>query len=162
MNFKHVPLLLLAAAALTCSSFAGTYGKLETTSGWLSCTATMNGHPCASGRGNATYSKGMSGVPSLDGVSGMFSIGGPTPYSNALWWKPLTPVSWAAHFVYDVYFYVKNPNVVQALEFDVNQAVGRNWFVFGTECNYKDSHTWDVWDSSVEKWRPTSVPCPPL
>src|SRR5436305_7962361 len=100
---------------LSSMCFAGAIGDLETTLGWLSCTATLNGQPCASGIGNATYSKGVSGVPSLDGLSAMFTIGGPVRYSNALWWKPLSPLPSAMHFVYDVYFYVKNPNVVQAL-----------------------------------------------
>ena len=160
LKLKHVLLLLVLVLALASLSFAGSYGDLETASGWFSCTAILNGHPCASGLGNATYSKGISGDPSLDGFSGIFTIGGPVRYSNALWWKPLPAVPSAMHFVYDVYFYVKNPNVVQALEFDVNQSHGTNWFVFGTECNYKDSHMWDVWDTGRETWIPTAVPCP--
>src|SRR5690242_7125719 len=124
LKLKHVPLLLLTSLALSSYCFAGSYGNLDTTSGWLSCPATMTGQPCASGIGNATFAKGLSGVPSMDGVSGMFTIGGPVRYSNALWWKPLPAVPWAMHFVYDVYFYVKNPSVVQALEFDVNQSRG--------------------------------------
>jgi hypothetical protein len=156
-------LLFLLLSAI--NSLAGTTAiNLQEIPGWQSCTAQLNGQPCASGLGNASYATSWSQSPSMDGDATQFQIWGPTPYSNVLWWKELTPDSNAHNFTYDLWFYLTEPAKAQSLEFDVNQSIAsRNqWFVFGTQCNYKDSHMWDVWDGTHEKWQPTQVPCPPV
>jgi hypothetical protein len=115
--------------------------------------------------GNAIYSmEGPVASPSIDGLATQFQISGSTPYSNVLWWKDLAADSNAHNFVYDLYFYLTEPDKAQSLEFDVNQSVAGlgKWFVFGTQCNFKDSHHWDIWDGNNEKWLPTQVPCPPV
>lgn len=133
-------------------------------SGWTACTAThADGSPCAAGLGNAAYSLTQQmPTPSLDGHSAQFDISGPTHYSNALWWKQLTPAADATHFVYDFWVYLKDPNAPQALEFDLNQSVGGTKYIFGTECNFRGTGKWDVWDGQLGKWVPTSVGCAPF
>ena len=128
---------------------------------WQWCTAELNHQPCASGRGNATSSKtDHQATPSLDGSSAKFTLGGKTGYSNALWWKSVSGGLDASHFSYDVSFYVDHPEVSEALEFDVNQSFGGVRYVWGSECNFKDSKKWDIWDPKGFKWIPTSLPCP--
>lgn len=131
--------------------------------GWTWCTAQLNGGPCASGLGNATSSIAeYQKTPSLSGNSAEFTLAGPTPYSNALWWKSLgggTPLS---HLTYDLYFYVDDATKPEALEFDVNQSYNGTRYTWGTECSYKFTGVWDVWDPSTLAWKKSSVPCPPV
>jgi hypothetical protein len=131
--------------------------NIEHISGWEHCTV------CAGPGGNGTaapYSmtQGVSN-PSLDGNATQFWIGGSTPYSSALWWKQLGANNNATNFVYDLYFYMKTPNSSQALEFDVNQSAGGKKYIFGTQCNYRGTGQWDVWDGVAQTWRPTGVAC---
>jgi hypothetical protein len=95
----------------------------------------------------------------MDGQSNQYWLGGTRPYSAALWWRQLGPKSSATHFVYDLYFYTNSPGAPQALEFDVNQSVGGHKYIFGTECNYKGTHQWDVWNGA--HWVPTGIGCSP-
>ncbi len=138
---------------------------IQTLHGWQSCTAKLNGGPCASGRGNAVFSmrQGVT-APSLDGQAAQFSIAGPVGYSNALWWKELGGNNAAHNFTYDLYVYLIQPNLPQSLEFDVNQSVSdKNLkFIFGTECDLQGTHTWHNWDTAHAVWRSTSVPCTPF
>jgi hypothetical protein len=99
-------------------------------------------------------------TPSLSGDSSVFWIGGPTGYSNALWWEELGPNSKPTHFTYDLYFYLEDATAPEALEFDVNQTINGTRWVFGTECSYRNTGDWQVWDSAGEKWFNTGVPCP--
>ena len=131
--------------------------------GWQWCTAQVNHSVCAAGLGNATSSKtDDQTTPSRDGSSSKFNIAGPKGYSNALWWKTLDADQNASHFQYDLWFYVDKPEVSQALEFDANQSFGGTRWVFGTECNFKDTGKWDLWDGKAGKWVPSSVPCNPF
>lgn len=146
------------AMALAASAYAATtFTNLDQKTGWQSCTV------CAGAGGNgsrASYSM-KQGVtsPSLDGKSAQFFLGGSTPYSNALWWKQLGANNSASHFVYDLYFYLKNPSAAQALEFDVNQSRYGKKFIFGTECDIKGTHRWRVYDPYNRRWRTTSITC---
>jgi hypothetical protein len=130
--------------------------------GWQWCTAQSSDHrTCASGLGNAVSSKTDNQTsPSRDGSSSKFYIGGPTGYSNALWWETLDPNPAFTHFDYDLWFYVDRPDVSQALEFDVNQSFGGTRYTWGTECNFKGTGKWDLWDPKAEKWVPSQVDCP--
>ena len=134
---------------------------IQNMSGWTWCTAMLNGKPCASGDGNATSSMtpGQK-TPSLSGVSALFKIGGPTSYSNALWWRELGANAKATHFTYDLYFYMDDPTAPEALEFDVNHTVDGTRYVFGTECSYRHTGDWQIWDTAGGKWFNTDVPCP--
>jgi hypothetical protein len=134
---------------------------LQTLPNWEWCTATLDGHPCASGLGDATSSMTQGqGDPSLSGKAAEFKLGGPTRYSNALWWKQLGPNSEPTHFVYDVYFYMTDPSAPEALEFDVNQSMNGVRYTWGTECSYRDTGHWDIWNPEAGAWVTTSVACP--
>lgn len=100
-------------------------------------------------------------TPSLSGSSAKLTMGGPTAYSNELYTKFLGGGSNVSHFTYDLNFMVDQPDLPQALEFDVNQTINNTRWVFGTECNFKGDGVWDVWDG-VAGWQPTSVPCTPF
>lgn len=129
-------------------------------SGWQWCTKQLNGKVCAAGRGEAQSSLLPHQItPSMDRDSSVFDISGATPYSNALWWRSLGVPQSATHFTYDVYFYLQNPAAPEALEFDTNQSYGNVRYTWGTECSYRNTGKWDIWDPRNEKWVTTSVPC---
>lgn len=98
-------------------------------------------------------------TPSLSGESAKFKIGGPTHYSNALWWRSLSPNGTPKHFVYDLYFYMSDPGVPEALEFDVNQSMNGTRYIWGSECSYRDTGHWDIWNDETGRWDTTSAPC---
>jgi hypothetical protein len=136
-----------------------TISSIEKMPAWSSCTV------CA-GIGAtgpvATYSMVENQAsPSLDGHSSKFSISGAKPYSDALWWKQLGAENTATNFKYDVYFYLTTPQAAQALEFDMNQAIGSQRFIFGTQCNIKTAGAghWDVWGNASGNWLTTGVAC---
>jgi hypothetical protein len=148
--------------AYSTSSEGSTGGKtfynIDQMSGWGHCDK------CAGigGDGSSTQysmSQGTSS-PSLDGKAVKFWLGGSTPYSNALWWKQLGGNSAVKNFIYDLWFYIKDPGASQALEFDVNQSTnGRKW-IFGSECNMTNTGQWRVWDTANKTWKTTGIPCP--
>ena len=132
--------------------------EIQNMSGWQSCTV------CAGIGGNgptATLSMTQFQTsPSLSGSSAKFSIGGGIKYADALWWKQLGANDAVSNFQYDLDFYITNPGVAQALEFDVNQGIGSKKFIFGSQCAVK-SGVWDVWDTANVTWRSTGIPCAP-
>lgn len=132
--------------------------EIQNMSGWQGCTI------CAGGGGNGPVA-GFSMTqfqtsPSLSGSSAKFSIWGSNPYADALWWKQLGADDSATNFQYDLDFYITDPKVSQALEFDVNQSIGKLKFIFGTQCNIRGGGVWDVWDTAGRAWRSTGVSCP--
>jgi hypothetical protein len=139
-------------------SYATTISNIDQMGGWDSCTV------CAGIDGSgpvANYSMTIGrGDPSLDGSSTQFWIGGGNWWSAALWWKQLQPNSNARNFVYDLYFYIQNPGASQALEFDLNQALNGQKYIFGTQCNIGDGH-WDIWDAANVHWVNTGIYCGP-
>ncbi len=109
-------------------------------------------------------------TPAMDGKSAKFSMGGPTGYSNMLYFNPIAGGNSVSHFSYDLYFYIDRPEAAQALEFDLNQAYDdtglgnpQRW-TWGSECNFKGETPgkWDIWDDAAGIWRPTSIPCNPF
>lgn len=141
-------------------STAVTKADIDQMTGWQSCTT------CAGANGTgpvATFSMTQNVLsPALDGKSVQFSISGTTPYSDALWWKQLGAVNTATNFKYDLNFYLTQPQLAQALEFDANQAIGNERFIFGTQCNIKTGSTvghWDVWGNADGNWMNTGIAC---
>jgi hypothetical protein len=139
---------------------------------WEPCSAVYGpttpraGQICAAGIGDAvsTMTENVS-TPSLSGSSAHFTMGGPTGYSNELYTMNLGGSDTATQFVYDFYVMVDNPDVVQALEFDVNQTINNTRWVWGTECNFNGNYPnvgeWDVWNGAPDTgWEKTSVQCP--
>jgi hypothetical protein len=138
-------------------STAFIYSNIDQITGWQSCTT------CAGAGGTgpiASFSMVQNQAsPSLDGRSVKFSLGGATPYSDALWWKQLGAVNTASNFKYDLYFYLTNPAAAQSLEFDSNQANGSRRWIFGTQCNVRNGGVWDVWGNANGNWLSTGIPC---
>lgn len=135
---------------------AATKVDIDQMTGWQSCGA------CAGAGGNGpvpVFSMVQNQAsPSMDGKSAKFSISGTQPYSDALWWKQLGAADTATNLKYDVYFYITNPGVSQALEFDNNQANGKMRWIYGTQCNIKGGH-WDVWGNAAGNWISTGIAC---
>src|SRR5882724_3457259 len=131
-------------------------GNIDQMPGWDSCTVCAGANAAGP---VATYSMVENQAsPSLDGLAAKFSISGTTPYSDALWWKQLGVADGATHLKYDVAFYITNPGVSQALEFDNNQSNGVHKFIYGTQCNIKGNH-WDVWGNAAGNWISTGIAC---
>ncbi len=141
--------------------------------GWQSCGAQFPpgsgraGQICAAGGGtpNSTMTQNVSS-PSMDGKSAEFSMASTGPgtpcagYCNMLYFNPVAGGNNVTHFIYDVYFYIDNPDAPQALEFDVNQTYGGQRWVWGSECNFKADGVWDIWnDAPNTGWEPTTIPC---
>lgn len=145
--------LLFFCASVSFGQTTKTY--IEKLSGWKSCSS------CAGAAGNGpaiNYSMTRNiASPTMGKKSAQFGISGTAPYGAAIWWKQLTPAPNAHNFQYDVYYYLKNPGVSQALEFDVNQSVNGHKFIFGTQCNIA-AHSYEVW-SSVTHWVKTGIAC---
>lgn len=136
---------------------AKTFTNIDEMTGWDHCDVCSG----ANAAGPTTPYKMTQFVssPSMDGKSAQFWIGGDTPYASALWWKQLGANSAPRHFVYDLYFYIKDAVSPQALEFDANQSISPYRYVMGTECSLKNSKQWSVWDGAGKHWMPTGVPC---
>jgi hypothetical protein len=131
-------------------------GNIDQMPSWDSCTVCAGANAAGP---VATYSMVENQAsPSLDGLSAKFSISGTTPYSDALWWKQLGAADGASNLKYDVDFYITNPGVAQALEFDNNQSNGVHKFIYGTQCNIKGNH-WDVWGNAAGNWISTGIAC---
>lgn len=147
--------IALAVCALTTLSLAGTrnYTMVHAMSRWQTCNS------CAgSGPTNHSMTQHRSN-PSMSGNSTQYSLGGHAPYHNAIWWKQLGANPSATHFIYDLYFYLTTPADAQALEFDMNQSANSRKFIFGTECNIKGGHQWDIWDTAGGRWVHSGVGC---
>jgi hypothetical protein len=130
--------------------------NIDQMTGWDSCTVCAGANAAGP---TAVYSMvANQASPSLDGLAAKFSISGTTPYSDALWWKQLGAADTATNLKYDVDFYITNPGVAQALEFDNNQSNGAHKFIYGTQCNIKAGH-WDVWGNAAGNWISTGVAC---
>lgn len=134
-----------------------TYQMIQAMSGWQNCGSCAG--PGGQGPDTPRYMHQFIATPSMTGKSSEYWIGPKVPYSAALWWKQLGANSKVAHFTYDLYFYVKNPTAPQALEFDMNQSVGGRKFIFGTQCDIKGHHDWDVWDTANSRWVQTGIAC---
>ena len=144
-----------------------TVSNIQNMPGWQSCSALFPpgspraGQICAAGLGDAVSTMTQNQTsPALDGKSAKFTMGGPTGYSNELYFESLGGGTSVSHFTYDLYFYIDNPDASQALEFDVNQTFGGTRWTWGTECNFNGTGKWDIWNS--ETWIPTTVDCKPF
>ncbi|ABF40818.1 hypothetical protein Acid345_1817 [Candidatus Koribacter versatilis Ellin345] len=149
---------LLLAILSTLPAVATTVKNLEAESNWLTCTTCGNKDSGGYAAPHSMTQKVKS--PSLNGSASQFWLGGGVPYSDVIWWKRLGG-SQSSNFIYDLWFYVKDPTAAQALEFDVNDSINNQWYVFGTECNYRQTRTWRVWDTKNAKWISTGIACAP-
>ncbi len=125
---------------------------------------------------NITFSmtKGVKS-PSMSGGSSAYYLAGSAPYGDALWNNHLigdlssqglpdsnhTLVPQYHNFTYDLYFWMGNPGLSQALEFDINQFFNSMGFIWGHECRIAGGNEWDVWDNLNKHWVATGIPCFP-
>ena len=163
------------------SSVAGVFYDLHQQSGWsgyaLLPTAYNICTTCIPSGPETTWAMTQKvSSPSLSGNSSQMSIGGKTVYSDVLWNNhligdfssqglPDTNHAIAPNlynFTYDVYFYVQNPQVSQALEFDINQFVNGYSYIWGHECRIAGGNEWDIWDDPSQTWHPTGIACNPV
>jgi hypothetical protein len=114
--------------------------------------------------------------PALSGNSTRMDVGGQTVYSDVLWNNHLigdfssqglpdtdhSIIPNVHNFTYDVYFYATDISASQALEFDINQFVNGQSFIWGHECRIAGGNEWDIWDNPGQKWHPTGIPCNPV
>jgi hypothetical protein len=163
------------------SSTSGVFTNLQEQKGWNGyallpplyniCTSCTPSGP------QATWSMTQNiSSPSLSGKSSLMAIGGETVYADILWNNHLignfssqgmpdnnqTIVPSLHNFTYDVYFYVEDPNVSQALEFDINEFVGGYSYIWGHECRIAGGSEWDIWDNPGQTWHPTGIACKPV
>lgn len=97
-----------------------------------------------------------------------FDIGGTTAFADILWnvkfttkLKDQKSVPQYHQFTYDVYFYGENLETSQALEFDINQFVNSQSFIWGHECRIASGHEWDTWNNQTMHWVKSGIPCNP-
>jgi hypothetical protein len=153
-----------ASTAPTTQPSAPTLWNIDQLGGWFHCDS------CAGPGGfGPTVAHSLTQnvpSPSLDGRAAQFWIGGGTPYSNALWWYKVLYDSAANnnahHLVYDLYFYTNDPTAAQAIEFDINQFVAGRSLIFGSQCAYRNTGTWEIWDNPNSRWVSTGIRCPAL
>ena len=134
--------------------------NLQDQNDWVTCSATIANSTCAAGLGQATSSLTLhQSSPSLDGSAAKFSISGNHAYSNELYWVPIGGGNSVSHFTYDLWFYIDNGDAPQSLEFDVNQAFGGTRWTWGSQCDFNQTHEWNIWDPLNEVWVPIPIPC---
>ncbi len=152
----------IATASMQVSVIAQDSGlpNIQNMPQWVNCSALISDNTCAAGLGQAVSSLQLhQSTPSLDGSAAKFSLAGSTAYSNELYWVPLGGGNSVGHFVYDLWFYIDDGNAPQSLEFDVNQAFGGTRWTWGSQCDFNQSHLWNIWDPLRGKWMLTDVPC---
>jgi hypothetical protein len=179
-------LLTLTVKSSTVSQPASTTSKtfygLENQKGWSGYALLPPSWGICSGCSSSgpelvwSWTPGIS-TPSMDGQSTKSGYGGGTvKWGDVLWNNHLvgsyssqglpdykhTLVPTLHNFTYDVYFWVKDASVSQALEFDINQFTGGLSFIWGHECRIAGGHEWDIYDNVNKKWMPTGVPCNPV
>jgi hypothetical protein len=160
-NAKATEYFTASTTSSAIPSSAITAVNIDQITGWNSCDVCAG----AGGAGKTVTHSVTYGVtdPAMDGNSIQFHIGDSTAvwYGTTLFWQYVTADENASNFVYDLYFYVKTPSVMQALEFDVNQTRKTDSikYIYGTECDIKMTHTWRVYDNYNKKWVTTGVAC---
>jgi hypothetical protein len=104
--------------------------------------------------------------PSMDGKSTQFFLGGSTPYSDAMWTKRVSGSASYKHFIFDTYYYVKDPGAIQGLEFNITNYSNLKGYTFGFTCSIKSGGVWkiSVPNSSTSKmsemhWESTGIAC---
>jgi len=111
--------------------------------------------------------------PSKSGNPTQFNTNGTTAYGVVLWYNPVmgqfstqglpdkghTLLPNLHNFIYDTDFYVANPAVTQALEFDVSMYMDSIGMFWGTQCNHLGGGEWDYLNNVTQQWAKTSVAC---
>ncbi|MGC2195493.1 MAG: hypothetical protein WA628_12520 [Terriglobales bacterium] len=160
---------------------SGTFANLHQQSGWTGyallpplyniCSSCVPSGPQTKWAMTQSVSS-----PALSGKAARMDVGGLTVYSDVLWNNHLigdfssqslpdadhSIIPNVHNFTYDVYFYATDISASQALEFDINQFVNGQSFIWGHECRIAGGNEWDIWDNPGQKWHPTGIPCNPV
>jgi hypothetical protein len=158
-----------------------TFNNLQTDPSWTGYALLPPGYgicsACVPAGPDMTWSSVQNvTTPSMSGDSTSFSIGGSTDFADGLWNNHLigdfssqglpdkkkTFVTTLHNFTYDVYFFVQDVEVSQALEFDINQFTDGKSYIWGHECRIAGGHQWDTWNNGAQKWVPSGIPCNPV
>jgi hypothetical protein len=169
------------AVTVSALGHAGTFANLHQQSGWTGyallppfyniCPSCVPSGPQAKWGMTQNLSS-----PALSGKSTRMDVGGQTVYSDVLWNNHLigdfssqglpdtdrSIIPNVHNFTYDVYFYATDISASQALEFDINQFVNGQSFIWGHECRIAGGNEWDIWDNPGQQWHPTGIPCNPV
>src|SRR5215472_578140 len=159
---------------------SNTFSNLQKGPGWtgygLLPTSYNICSSCQPSGPQVTWSASQSvSSPSITGSAMQFNLGGQTQFADALWNNHLigdfsshglldpgqTITSSLHNFIYDVYFLVSNLSASQAIEFDINQFVNGQSYIWGHECRIAGGNQWDIWDDQGMKWHPTGIACNP-
>lgn len=127
----------------------------DTTTNWSDCS------DCAGGTVTTSYFNApFQTNPSVSGSSREFSISGPA-WASALWIHKFGAHNGATHFLWDfyVYFDMASAAGTWSAEYDLWQSVGGQQFMIGSQCVF-GTNEWDLWDSSINHWINSGVPCP--
>jgi hypothetical protein len=163
---------------ITVSGGGKSFTNLQSSGGWsgygqrapdfVDCSPS----PCK----NITFSMTKAvKSPTMSGSSSAYYLAGTVPYGDSLWNNHLigdlssqglpdtnhTLVPQYHNFTYDVYFWLGNPGLSQAMEFDLNQFFNSMGFIWGHECRIAGGNEWDVWDNVNSHWVATGIPCYP-
>jgi len=175
------PIVITVGGGASPTGKSGQFANLHQKGGWTGYALLPPVYAicpwCVSGGPETKWAmtKGV-GSPTLSGSSTRMDIGGQTLYSDVLWNNHLIGdfssqglpdtnraiVPSVHNFTYDVYFYATDISASQALEFDINQFVNGQSFIWGHECRVAGGHEWDIWDNPGQKWIPTGVACNPV
>lgn len=175
------PVAITVGGAGNPSGPSGQFPNLHQKSGWTGYALLpplYNICPYCKPAGPETTWSMTQGVssPAMGGSSSRMDVGGQTLYSDVLWNNHLigdfssqglpdtnrSIVPNVHNFTYDVYFYAADIGASQALEFDINQFVNGQSFIWGHECRIGGGNEWDIWDNPGQKWHPTGIPCNPI
>jgi hypothetical protein len=174
----YVYICLLALLALPLAGTATTIKNIHAHSGWISYGEyPPNYSICPGPCPGISYSIAQHlQSPALSGNSTKFSLGGTKSYVDVLWTKGMIGqkssegmpdsnhklLTTFHSFVYDTYFYGKNLELSQVLEFDINQYFNGVGLIWGTQCRIAGGHGWDIWNNVTKHWVSAGIPCHPI
>jgi len=173
--------LTVSGGTSSPSSAGKTFSNLQNSSGWTGYALLPPSFAicstCTPTGSAAKWSwKPKVSSPSMDGISTQADYGGGmVQWADILWNNHLigdfssqglsdfskTLVPSLHNFTYDVYFWIGNTSDSQALEFDINQFVGGESYIWGHECRIDGGNEWDTWANQTQKWVPSGIPCYP-
>lgn len=113
--------------------------------------------------GNANATQSLHFYPGINKLARQFSLQNITGWGGYLWYVDLQKFNDATHWIFDYDLAIDNPAAAQAIEIDGNQGTVNHRVVYGTECNYRPTNTWRVWQwlgpGNKGQWNDTGIPC---
>ena len=130
---------------------------------WLTCGNCGNSGGSVGDTATYVYDRAIQ-LPSLDGSSSKFSIGGPYPYTNAYWYSrhagPSSPVQYL-NYQFDLYIPSGSEQAPQAIEFECQQHLGGYIYNFAWQAEYPGK-AWRIFDYVNSRWDDTGIAFTPF